>query len=141
MINVKELMIGNYVEVSPTNNYGEPYAEVVEIFDYGQVSTKGFFAMQSDLHMRHHQLDPILLNDEWFKKLGFNTSKCRITNTTTTSKNTDNGYISYIDNYQGVITIGKTPYSVKYVHQLQNLVKITTGENLKLIRSPYDEKF
>ncbi len=130
MINTKEVMIGNYVAIG--NN---DWAVITEIHDNGlQVDYNG----NSD-YATIHYFDAIPLTDEWFKKLGFNTSKCRITNANVTSKITENGDISYFNDYQGLVIIDDTQYNAKYVHELQNLVKVITGENLRLIESPYNE--
>jgi hypothetical protein len=111
----KDLMVGNYVNA------------------YTGLLSYQFHKIQpidiDDLEAGNLIIEPIPLTEEWLVKFGFERSEESL------CWSLDGFLFEYLDNKIFPI-FNRREYCLKHVHQLQNLYKALTGEELTIKQSP-----
>jgi len=108
-MNVSELRVGNYVMHEPT------------IDDWSEIRIKVGTIIQCEISP--DSFEPILLTEEWLKRCNFNFEKLGFKNLSASYGITSNEFHFHIGNYAK---------KINYVHQLQNLYFVLTGEELTI---------
>lgn len=123
----RELMIGNYVMA--INNY-EDIFYVNCIYGYRDLNITSGIYKNYDTTIR--DIKPILLTEEWLLKFGFDL----INNEYHQSRNHELKLYWTVNKNKMIPEFNEkrfvTGYDFKYVHQLQNLYFILTGEELTI---------
>lgn len=118
MIQARELRIGNLILMSFENSIETVTARTIGFIN--QANYKG----------HNHPFEPIPLTEEWLVKLGF------VRNGKVWEIDSINGIvfeIEYVSDCYYLHTYGEWGYQgFLYVHQLQNLYKALTGQELNL---------
>lgn len=140
MIDIKELRIGNYVnvifekEIDRGNGIIED-VEFNEIVEVTGIDNLGLIWDEEDREWNEKDVSPIPITEEWLIKLGFekpviswicNFSFCSNKFLLTEWDNDKGSWIISLNKNNGVL-IDKA----KYIHQLQNLYFALTGKELK----------
>ena len=140
MIDIKELCIGNYVFLDDITEYP---MFVIGLDSYGGV-TLDFEGNEGDcIDTTNKDICPIKLDEELFNNLQFSENqssgytvfektfpRCQVT-LSEISNSKDRDYYCHIDNLD-FETIGSS--DIQYLHQLQNIIKHVSGDELKIDR-------
>lgn len=142
MIAAKELRSGNLVKDSAGNfiPVTSIHSEGINL-NYQEIETEDGDIMVLEPDYRLDQIDPIPLTGEILRKLNFDTMDAEVDYVEWGMDNSDEPYFFLIQNsldelnepfyFKYDLGMGEKSIEIKYLHQLQNLHLVLTGEELE----------